>query len=271
MKQQELEKEIITLNKENKELKESLYILKNPLAYKAATPKGSPLQSMADMAQFNPSMVPSKPRIIGISGRIGSGKDTVGKIIRYLTDSSIGGFENYEHRFSTWQIKKFAAKMKQCVSIITGIPVESLESIDVKSGLIGDDWGDITYRKLLQLLGTEVGRSIHENAWINALFSEYKKTTLKWDCDGNSTIDAYPAWIITDVRFHNEAEAIKSRGGIMIRLNRNSTVVSEHTSETALDHYAWFDYVIDNSNTTIGELIKMVKEILIIEHIITKD
>ena len=218
--------------------------------------------------------------IIGISGRISSGKDTVGQIIQYLTDESINKFytfeqwavETYNGQDTTkWQIKKFAAKMKQCVSIITGIPVESLENIDIKNSLIGEDWGDITYRKLLQLLGTEVGRCIHKDFWINALFSRYTKTTLNWDADGNTTVEVYPNWIITDVRFHNEAEAIKSRGGIMIRLTRNSDVISEHTSETALDHYAWFDYVIDNSNTTIDELIRIVKEILIMEKIITKD
>ena len=30
----------------------------------------------------------------------------------------------------------------------------------------------------------------------------------------------YPNWIITDVRFPNEADAIKGRGGIIIRVNR---------------------------------------------------
>ena len=219
--------------------------------------------------------------ILGISGRISSGKDTVGQIIQYLTDESINKFytfeqwavETYNGQDTTkWQIKKFAAKMKQCVNIITGIPVEDLENIDIKNSLIGEDWGDITYRKLLQLLGTEVGRCIHENFWINALFSRYTKTALNWDVDGNTTVEAYPNWIITDCRFENEIDAINIRDGITIRLQRNSqNVVSDHTSETALDNYSNFDYVIDNSNTTINELISIVREILIIEHIITKD
>ena len=219
--------------------------------------------------------------IIGISGRIGSGKDTVGQIIQYLTDESINKFytfeqwavESYGGQDTTkWRIKKFAAKMKQCVSIITGIPVEDLENIDIKNSLIGEDWGDITYRKLLQLLGTEVGRCIHENFWINALFSRYTKTALNWDADGNTTVEAYPNWIITDCRFENEIDAINIRDGITIRLQRNSqNVVSDHTSETSLDNYSNFNYTIDNSNTTIDELISIVREILIMEHIITKD
>lgn len=219
--------------------------------------------------------------LIGISGRIGSGKDLTGNIIQYLTTgevSKVFTFEewvnkpHYSRDAAPWQIKKFAAKMKQCVSIITGIPVEDLEKIEVKNSLIGTDWGDITYRKLLQLLGTEVGRCILPDFWINALFSRYTKTALNWDADGNTTVEAYPNWIITDCRFENEIKAIYIRGGITIRLQRNSqNVVSDHTSETSLDNYSNFDYVIDNSNTTINELIQIVKNILIIEQIITID
>ena len=97
----------------------------------------------------------------------------------------------------------------------------------------------------------------------------------------------YPNWIITDVRFPNELQAIKDRDGIIIRVNRSikipneitetafgkntsSKIVTinfnEHSSETALDNTE-FDYVIDN-NSTIEELIKKVKEILIKEKII---
>lgn len=77
-----------------------------------------------------------------------------------------------------------------------------------------------------------------------------------------------PNWIITDTRFPNEADAVKSRGGINIRLQRNSDLDNNdiHVSETALDFYK-FDYVVDN-NGTIEDLIIKVKEILIKEQII---
>ena len=94
----------------------------------------------------------------------------------------------------------------------------------------------------------------------------------------------YPNWIITDTRFPNEADAVKSRDGINIRIERDDYVFDEsgkriiptkeyvntnnkqHESETALDDYS-FDYVIDN-NGTIEDLIIKVKEILIKENII---
>ena len=64
-----------------------------------------------------------------------------------------------------------------------------------------------------------------------------------------------PNYIITDVRFPNEADAVKQRKGINIRLQRNSDLDNNdtHISESALDFYK-FDYVVDN-NGTIEELI----------------
>ena len=161
-----------------------------------------------------------------------------------------------------------------------------------------------TYRELLQILGTDLLRNqLHENCWVNALMIKYigrQQTSFPIDANihGIPTEEdevnygiiktIYPNWIITDCRFENEANAIKERGGINIRVNRdlpckvcNLTKTerrgkqcneitcpnqSNHSSETSLDNYS-FDYVIDN-NSTIEELIHKVKEILIKEDII---
>ena len=74
-------------------------------------------------------------------------------------------------------------------------------------------------------------------------------------------------WIITDVRFPNELEAIEKRGGLTIRVERSRYSNGDfHASETALDN-AEFDYTINN-NGTIEQLIEKVREILIKEGII---
>ena len=80
-------------------------------------------------------------------------------------------------------------------------------------------------------------------------------------------------FIITDLRFPNELEAVKKRGGITIRVNRPCDICGgsgyhkmscpvsksgEHYSEIALDS-AEFDYVIENSGS-IEELIEKVRE-----------
>ena len=136
----------------------------------------------------------------------------------------------------------------------------------------------LTPRLLMQLLGTECGRDIiHPNIWVNALMSEYK--TYKETKDFiNTTLkdNEYPNWVISDCRFPNELEAVKSRGSISIRVERNVLnetayeksyrITHEHESETALDN-AEFDYTIDN-NGSIEELIEKVKKTLIKEKII---
>ena len=194
-------------------------------------------------------MVNIKHNLIGISGKISSGKDLAGKI---LNDLSGDIFEN----------KKFADKLKDIVCMLIGCTREQLEDREFKEKELGEEWRQyfnddydlvcekestfsslLTPRKLLQLFGTEAGRQvIHNNIWVNALFADY---------DTSSNYDSN--WIITDVRFPNECQAIKDRGGIVIKINRDSDVVDNHSSETALDNYDGFDFVVDN-NGSIDDL-----------------
>jgi len=282
--------------------------------------------------------------LIGISGKIGSGKDTVGNIIQYLTSKHKAGytypsseqtfneFNRFGHRIkSDWQIKKFADKLKDIVCLLIGCTREQLESQEFKSSPLGNEWirygyadgfqhiykGDVkitqminkecskekyeeeyrinwqtaykhefTPRKLMQLIGTDLFRDkLLNNIWVNALFADYKKPAqIAIETTGGytnyPTSVNFPNWIITDVRFPNEVEAIKKRGGIVIRINRNnypterddikltqraetflSGNIPEHESETALDNTE-FDYVIDN-NSDIPHLIEEVRKMLI--------
>lgn len=261
--------------------------------------------------------------LIGISGKIGSGKDTVGEIIQllvllpYAKESKLLREGDNEAKFiasclvrpdklvgSGWQIKKFAGKLKQIVALLTGCTVKQLEDPDFKSGDLGDEWNYVnhyvkelaktvikpesfyaddpafdrkrflhkyTYRRLLQKIGTEAMRElIHEDVWTNALFADRKPLPVKFV--GEIDNPDYPKWIVTDVRFPNEAEAIVTRGGINIRVHRPQTSglfelsanglkpFNEHPSETALDDYA-FHYTINNEGT-IEELVEKVRWIL---------
>lgn len=94
------------------------------------------------------------------------------------------------------------------------------------------DWGD-EVRRLLQTFGTEVGRNLFgEDFWV------------KQALDG-----AYPYTVFSDVRFKNEADAIRAAGGIVIRVQRDGVFpVNGHSSETDLDDYD-FDYEITNNWT----------------------
>lgn len=110
--------------------------------------------------------------IIGISGKIGSGKDTTGKIIQYLTTvkeyQKSRTFERFLHdcngnRFAeqthTWKIKKFAGKLKQIVSILTGIPVGDLEKQEVKDRVLGEEWRRFFFRE--KISGVRIPKSFY--------------------------------------------------------------------------------------------------------------
>jgi hypothetical protein len=240
--------------------------------------------------------------LIGISGKIGSGKDTVGLIIQYLmlkeekpeyykdlAFDEVANIENGDDVLdiaSSIEIKKYAAKLKQIVAILTGVNTKDLEDQDFKKLPI-PGW-NMTYRELLQKVGTDAMRDkVLENIWELALFVDYRPGSQRW--------------VITDTRFLNEAEAIKKRKGLVIRVVRNSCskckslstinvicykesyvcglicndcghhtdYTLDHASETGLDEYKDFDHVIINDGT-IEDLIEKVKNVLILSNFISK-
>jgi hypothetical protein len=74
----------------------------------------------------------------------------------------------------------------------------------------------------------------------------------------------YPNWIITDMRFPNEMQAIKANGGITIKVVRphdKEIPLDLHPSETALDDVE-FDYEIVNDGT-LEDLIEKVEGIIL--------
>ena len=217
--------------------------------------------------------------LLAISGYSGSGKDTIGTIIQYLQCPNPGNLtiedvcKDYsEHQWwleeqSGWEIMKFAGKLKDIASHLTGIDREKFEDQEFKKELLGKEWWTtcdegyqpMTVRDLLQKLGTECMRNgLHTNTWVNALFADYTPMTHS-DHDPGGLV--YPDWIITDTRFENEAIAIKEKGGIIIRVDRpNRPPINTHPSETGLDHWK-FDYRIVN-NSDIFALKDSVRNIL---------
>ena len=196
--------------------------------------------------------------IVGINGYSGSGKDTIGIMIQYLKctnkgnvsiEEAINDYENHEwwlEEQSEWEIKKFAGKLKDIASHLTGIDIEDFEDQEFKKTNLGPEWAlnssPMSVRDFLQKLGTDGLRNgLHDNVWVNALMSDYKLIEYGDDEQGH-----YPNWVITDVRFPNEAIAIKDKGGIIIRVDRPGVgPINDHPSEIGLDKWK-FDYKIAN-------------------------
>lgn len=252
------------------------------------------------------------PNLIGVSGHIGSGRDLTTKIIQYLTSPSYKGvaftkMEEYGHTYDIiYKNEKFAGKVKDIVCLLLGCTREQLEDSEFKNKELGEEWWywitkkgmipfignktirmasknkvKLTPRKLMQLVGTECGRQIiHPNIWVNATFADYvprkyeAKSVEEWEI-GKKMLSN---WIISDLRFPNELEAIKSRGGIVIRvvksiyelpdkyqfgfngtLNHLAFTKDIHESENALDRFKDFDVFLVNDGT-INDLEKQIKE-----------
>lgn len=143
-----------------------------------------------------------KRKIIGICGLKGSGKDTFGN---YIT-------QYYE----TFEKVSFADILKDITSILfswdrkllQGDTIESRSWREQKDEFWSKELNrEISPRIILQQLGTNVFRdNFHPKIWIIAL----KKKILESKND----------IIITDARFPNEIDMIRSLGGIIIRIER---------------------------------------------------
>lgn len=166
--------------------------------------------------------------IIGISGKIGSGKDTLADIILRLNPA----FEK----------KSYAYKLKKTGAFLTGTEEELWFTQEGKNIYL-EEWG-MTIGQFQQKLGTEAIREgLHNEAWILSLFGDLKP---------NSN------WVIADMRFKNEADAVKKRGGFTIRVNgdparvrANSTRDMSHASEVDLDDYEEFDFIYNNTKSLL--------------------
>lgn len=149
--------------------------------------------------------------IISLSGKIGSGKDTVTKIIQILsanphfTNEAVIKFLKRDLYQGKWENKKWADNLKDIVCLLINCTREQLEDREFKEKELGKEWVYYKYndtnlicdssyfnnlntdkqaywrkythspRTLLQLLGTETGRKIiHPNIWINSLMGAYK-------------------------------------------------------------------------------------------------
>jgi hypothetical protein len=82
--------------------------------------------------------------IIGISGKMGSGKDLVGNIINYLTSvhntSDYNDNVDYSKVETAFKIKKFADSIKDIVCILLGCTREDIEDREFKNKELGEEW-----------------------------------------------------------------------------------------------------------------------------------
>lgn len=150
--------------------------------------------------------------IIGLCGLAGSGKTTVAKM---LEDDL--GFARLS----------FAGPLKAMTRAL-GLSLREMAG-DLKERPCRQLCGK-TPRQFMQLLGTEFGRQmIGEDFWVQTFIAAVERELL------DATADQRPLHIVSDdVRFPNEAQAIRDLGGIVVRIDRpgaGSASGAGHASE----------------------------------------
>ncbi len=106
-----------------------------------------------------------------------------------------------------------------------------------KTKKIVDPFWKMTPREILQRAGTDAMRSeFGEKIWVNTLLRRFRNQERNF--------------LVSDMRFLSEVEAIKNEGGYVINLLRNipfDSKVDNHKSETELDSFNDWDYLVDNT------------------------
>jgi hypothetical protein len=178
----------------------------------------------------------SKPLVVGLIGKIGSGKSTAAEVFKQK------GFVPYA----------FADPIKEICHQVFNIPR------DVLWGPSEKRTGEV--RQMLQHLGTDFARKFYPDIWVDKLMEKIQR-------------EDFPTSVITDVRFPNEAERIiYELGGTLIEITRpnnhnTSTTETEHTSEVMMSfigrHLIKYEIINDESLDQFKNAIEQIADEII--------
>jgi len=167
--------------------------------------------------------------IVGFHGAIGSGKTTAAR--------GLG---------RAWAVEGFADHLKEMAEVVVGFRIpctafwgsQEEKAAPLGHGLKGSGRG------LLKFLGAGLRECLGEDFWVRQVLDPPRP---------------YPL-AIHDVRYPNEFEAIKSRGGIVIGLLRNCDTHDQTAHESDVLRFGLCDVVIDNRDMTVKDTSKLIQD-----------
>jgi hypothetical protein len=188
--------------------------------------------------------------IIGVSGKIGAGKDAIAahlvkqhgfQIVRF-SDALKEEVLRIMPKTCTEIWKMYA--LNDQIRHVASSPLVPLEKIlDLVFGEPTEE--DLRHmlwvtkppiiRRLLQEWGTELRRNEDPNYWI-------------WKWNERVRLTTGVSVVVPDTRFLNEAAAVHLLGGVVLRVERPGLPIGDHPSETDSDSMI-FDHVIQNDGT----------------------
>ena len=181
----------------------------------------------------------SLPRLIGLGGAYGAGKDVVAS---YLVDHCGYTRLGFADALKQEVIKKFRGTLITHLFDIGWIyPSDTPDIID--QALQEIVWRHRTplVRCLLQEMGTDVRRTDNPGYWVT-----------RWSRQWHQ-IKASTCVVVPDVRFENECAVIREQGGMLIRVVRPAYCVCvplpDHVSEHLTNVDAMWDRTLYNTGT----------------------
>jgi len=185
--------------------------------------------------------------LIGLSGYATSGKDEVAKILVA---------KGYQRRAFADGVRRFLEEQDPDIGGNVTVPLTA------EIHQFGWDRikGSSDVRELLQRTGMAGRKVLGEDVWVEQLFHEFAAPIPP--PDGHRwMLPAMPDLVIPDVRFENEAAAIKDRGGVLWRVTRPGVgPVNDHESETAMDGWAFDGWLLNGG--TLEDLGREVDDAL---------
>jgi len=171
----------------------------------------------------------SRQIVIGIAGLARAGKDTVGQdvVLEGVTDG-----------WARWNKTEFADPLKRSLMLIYDLTYEQMYG-DLKE-VVDPRWG-LSPRVIAQRFGTEVARQIHTETWIY------------WT-QRRIVANAALSWVVSDLRFVNEAEMIRHDLGGQVwwvdRPDAGAGTGQGHVSENSLhpENYPFDDMIANDGS-----------------------
>jgi len=178
---------------------------------------------------------------IGFIGKKQSGKSTAAKYVANKYDLKR---VNFKDGLVNELKERCPDLLQEIVNLLNSIAYEGITDWTI-DGLF--DVKPQIMRKLLQNYGTNVRRVDDPLYWIK----EWRKATAN-----------LPGVVVDDVRFLNEADAIKTRNGILIRINRVGLESNDqHISEVEMDSIEP-DFTITVQTGDFAALYSQVNEVI---------
>ena len=185
-------------------------------------------------------------RIIGLGSTAQVGKDTIASYLewRYLLEER-----------DPCKVKRvaFADKLKEVAMGLFGLSYEQCYGSKEEKETI-DPRFNKSPRQIMQELGAKM-REIYPDIWVDTLFITVLPPL---------QVQGYNTFVVSDVRYPNEAAKIHAAGGFVVKVTRPNSgtdVGASHASEVSMDNYSAFDFHINN-NGSLEELYTQVDSMM---------